>query len=72
MAVSEHPAYRAEKMHLDETLQVIFREKQVARKDRLDAEGALSNARMYDPDALPIREMLYAGGVQNDKNLSAA
>ena len=72
MAVSEHPAYRAEKMHLDETLQVIFREKQVARKDRLDAEGALSNARMYDPDALPIREMLYARAVQNEKNLSAA
>ena len=46
MAVSEHPAYRAEKMPLDETLQVIFREKQVARKDRLAAEGALSNARM--------------------------
>ena len=72
MAISEHPAYRAEKMHLDETLQVIFREKQAARKDRLDAEGALSNARMYDPDALPIREMLYARAVQNEKNLSAA
>ena len=49
-----------------------FPEKQVARKDRLDAEGALSNARMYDPDALPIREMLYARAVQNEKNLSAA
>ena len=72
MAVLEHPAYEAEKLHLDETLQVIFREKQVAQKDRMDAEGALSNARMYDPDALPIREMLYARAVQNEKNLAAA
>ncbi len=71
MAISEHPAYRAEKMHLDETLQVIFRENR-RPGGRLDAEGALSNARMYDPDALPIREMLYARAVQNEKNLSAA
>jgi len=72
MAANEHPAYSAELKHLAETHEVISQEQKVAENDRLEAEGSLSNARMYDPDALPIREMLYARAVQNEKNLAAA
>ena len=72
MAAVEHPAYPAEKAHLIETHEVIIQEQKVAENDRLAAEGSLSHARMYDPDGLPIREMLYARALQNEKNLAAA
>lgn len=72
MAAAEHPAYAAERSHLDETHKVISQEQKIAENDRRAAEGSLSHARMYDPDALPIREMLYARAVQNERNLAAA
>lgn len=72
MAAWEHPAYNEEKRHLAKTLETIFREKGIAQKDRLEAEDALSHARKYDPDALPIREMLYARAVQTERNLAQA
>ena len=72
MTAADHPAYAAEIRHLDETHAVIAQEQKVAENDRRAAEGSLSNARMYDPDALPIREMLYARALQNERNLAAA
>ena len=72
MAVWEHPAYNEEKNHLADTLKVIANERKIAENDRMEAEGSLSNARMYDPDALPIREMLYARAVQTERNLAQA
>ena len=72
MAVWEHPAYNEEKNHLADTLKVIANERRIAENDRMEAEGSLSNARMYDPDALPIREMLYARAVQTERNLAQA
>ena len=72
MTAADHPAYAAELRHLDETHAVIAQEQKVAENDRRAAEGSLSNARMYDPDALPIREMLYARALQNERNLAAA
>ena len=72
MAINAHPAYKEEQQRLTETHEVIVSELKVAEADRLEAEGSLSNARMYDPDALPIREMLYMRALQNEKNLRAA
>ena len=72
MGVFEHQAYAEEARHLEGTLCVIGHEKKVAENDRKEAEGSLSHARMYDPDALPIREMLYARAVQTERNLAAA
>ncbi len=70
--ITDHPAYREEKGHLDETLELIRRERVTAREEKEAAEGKLSHARMYDPDALPIREMLYYRALQNLKNMDAA
>ena len=67
-----HPAAGVERAHLDGTLAVIRREGEVAAADRRAAEGELSHARMYDPDALPIREMLYARAVQTERNMKLA
>lgn len=72
MAVIEHPAYEAELTHLSQTHHVIAQEQQVAANDREAAEAALSNARKFDPDMLPVREMVYARAVQTVKNLEAA
>ena len=72
MAATEHPAFQAEQAYLTQTREVITRERITAHNDRMAAEGSLANARMYDPDGLPIREMLYARAVQNEKNLAAA
>ena len=72
MAVIEHPAYEAEKAHLIQTHQVISQEQDIAENDRQAAEAALSHARKFDPDMLPVREMPYARAAQNVKNLAAA
>ncbi len=72
MAATEHPAYAEEAGHLVETREIIERERQVAVNDRLAAEGGLSTARMYDPDALPLREMMYLRALQTERNLGQA
>ena len=72
MAAIEHPAYEAEHRRLIETHQVITQEQDIAENDRLTAEAALSHARKFDPDMLPVREMVYARAVQTVKNLAAA
>ena len=72
MAAVEHPAYGEELVYLNETHAVISREQQTAETDLAGAEEALSQARRFDPDMLPVREMLYTRAVQNIKNLGAA
>jgi DNA helicase-2/ATP-dependent DNA helicase PcrA len=72
MAATEHPAYAEEVRHLFETREIIEREREVAVNDRLAAEGGLTTARMYDPDALPLREMMYLRALQTEKNLGQA
>ncbi len=72
MAATEHPAYAEEVGHLIETRDIIERERQVAVNDRLAAEGGLTTARMYDPDALPLREMMYLRALQTERNLGQA
>jgi len=67
-----HPAAQEEFNHLAGTLAVIASESEVAAADRRAAEGELSHARMYDPDALPIREMLYARAIQIERNMQLA
>ncbi|MGI6238310.1 MAG: HelD family protein [Christensenellales bacterium] len=72
MSAAQHPAYAEERRHLDETIDIIALERDVAVNDRLQAEGSLSTARMYDPDALPLREMMYLRAVQTERNLASA
>ncbi len=72
MAAAEHPAYGEEILYLNSTQEVIKRERKIAEAERTEAETALAHARRFDPDALPIREMLFARAEQTLKNLAAA
>ena len=67
-----HPDHAFESAHLDETVKIIRREHETAINDRKEAEGALSSARMYEPDALPIREMLYTRALMLEHGLEHA
>ena len=53
-----HPAEQEEQRRLRHTLEIVREEQAIALQEKANAEGALSNARMYDQDALPIRELL--------------
>lgn len=69
MADIQHPAAREEYAHLESTKQTIT-ELQALGEDELDkATGELAIARRFDPDALPLREMLYARAEQNLRSL---
>lgn len=72
MAELTHPAYHEEQAHLTSTLSIIDQERAIAQRELKEAEGELSYARMYDPDALPLREMLYTRSHQRLKNLGLA
>ena len=67
-----HPAAPAERAHLAETLAVIRAEQRRAADDQKVTEKALAEARRFDPDALPVREMLYTRAVQTVHNLARA
>jgi len=67
-----HPAAQEEKRHLSETLEIVRAEHGVALEEKANAEGALSNARMYDQDALPIRELLYSRALTTLRNMELA
>ncbi|MDO4739059.1 MAG: RNA polymerase recycling motor HelD [Eubacteriales bacterium] len=67
-----HPAAQEEQAHLEETLVVIEEERKAALQEKANAEGALSHARMYDPDALPIREMLYTSALNALRSMELA
>lgn len=59
----DHPAAQEELAHLAQTLKVVEAEHAVALQEKANAEGELSHARMYDPNALPIRELLYTSAL---------
>jgi len=67
--MSMHPAYPVEKVHLDETLAVIKAEQALSEEELINAQAELSHARAYDPDKLPVREMLYAKALSQVKTL---
>ena len=67
--MSMHPAYPLERAHLDETLSVIKTEQLLSEEELLNAQAELSHARAYDPDKLPVREMLYAKALSQVKTL---
>ena len=69
MHMSMHPAYPVEKVHLDETLAVIKAEQALSEEELINAQAELSHARAYDPDKLPVREMLYAKALSQVKTL---
>lgn len=72
MPVINHPAAEAERTHLNDTQRIIAAERAVAVQEQKNAEGELSYARMMDPDALPLREMLYASAIQTVRNMDLA
>ena len=67
-----HSAAAEERDHLARTLEVIAGESEVARREKAEAEGELATARMYDPDALPIRELLYSRALNTLRSMELA
>ena len=72
MAMIEHPAFREEIGYLEKTHAVIDAERNTAQAEMAEAEKGLDHARRFEPDALPVREMLYTHAAQTLKNLAAA
>lgn len=66
----DHPQARLEQEHLKDTLALVAREKETALTERAAAAKALEAARASDPDAVPVREMLYYASGQTLKNLA--
>ena len=69
MPHAAHPAYSEEKAHLEKTLSVVCSEQALADEELLNAQSELSHARAYDPDKLPVREMLYAKALSQVRTL---
>lgn len=72
MSAYTHPAYREEKDHLNRTLRVVDAELALAKTEKQSAEAELKYARAFDPDKLPIREILFVKAVQTEKNMARA
>lgn len=70
MSAHMHPAYQEEQTHLENTLSVIETERKISDKELFKAQAELSHARTYDPDKLPVREMLYAKALSQVKTLN--
>lgn len=56
----DHPAVEEERAHLRETIAEIERETASAEIELKGAAAELKNARKFDPDNLPLREMMYS------------
>ena len=69
MSLFAHPAYNEEKAHLEKTLSIVSKEQALSQDELLHAQAELSHARAYDPDKLPVREMLYAKALSQVKTL---
>lgn len=67
-----HAAWDAENAHLSRTLSVIEAEKTRAAEELKDAEAQLKEARAYDPDKLPIREILYVKAFETERGMTVA
>ncbi len=72
MANIAHPAAGEELAHLDSTLAIIRTERGVSMQELKHAEEELATARRFEPDALPLREMMYAKALQNVRNMDLA
>ena len=72
MSAYTHPAYREEKEHLNRTLKAVDAELTLAETEKQSAEAELKYARAFDPDKLPIREILFVKAVQTEKNMVLA
>lgn len=72
MSKIHHPAAREELLHLSETKHTISTLQEIGRTELDNATRSLNEARRFDPDGLPLREMLYARAAQNVRNLSLA
>lgn len=60
MAEIQHPDAAHEQQHLEHTLTVIEQETALARAALSDDLAKLTEARRFDPDGVPVREMMYA------------
>lgn len=65
----DHPAAAEERAHLAETLAIVQSERRLAEAEMQRTADELARARRFDPDALPLREMLYTHARQNLLNL---
>ena len=72
MAAEVHPAFSAEVRHLEGTEEVIARERAAAETELESATEKLDQARRFDPDGLPMAEMLFTHSRQTLVNLGAA
>ncbi|MBQ2956643.1 MAG: hypothetical protein IJE08_09305, partial [Clostridia bacterium] len=72
MAEIQHPAAREEQLHLTQTKSTITVLQGLGQEELTSATAKLAEARRYDPDNLPLREMMYARAVQNVHNLDLA
>ena len=66
----DHPAAAEERARLKKTLALVSRQHETATLDEAKALKALEAARRSDPDALPVREMLYARVQQTLRGLA--
>ena len=69
MADIQHPAAGEELRHLEETKETITVLQELGRKELISSTAKLNEARRFDPDNLPLREMMYARAVQNVRNM---
>jgi len=72
MADIQHPAAGEELAHLDETKQTITLLQDLGQKELMSSTAKLNEARRFDPDNLPLREMMYARAVQHVRNMELA
>ena len=72
MADIQHPAAGEELRHLEETKETITVLQELGRKELISSTAKLNEARRFDPDNLPLREMMYARAVQNVRNMELA
>lgn len=72
MPAQTHPAYETEKQHLQKTIEVVREEKRRAEEDQITTLQELQYAQRFDPDKLPIREILYTKAVQTLRNMTLA
>lgn len=72
MAAIAHPDTQLELDHLNHTLEIIASENALADAALRDDYAKLIEARKYDPDGVPLREMMYARDEMALNNLRLA
>ncbi len=70
--MQDHPALREERAHLNDTLATIRQERVHADEELARSDASLAEARRSLPDALPVREMLYARAEETARRLALA